>query len=85
MNLRARKPGSQVVHYTHSGSLIDKALLMLEPLGEISYEEFTRRIMAMADTKTQGQGLANELKTRGFIEKRIRLTEIALTRKRPEA
>lgn len=75
-------PGSLAARTTIRGSMVDRALQMLEPLGELTQKQFSRHMVNLFDTKDQALSVATELQYRGYIEKTVRITPLALTRKR---
>lgn len=77
-----RKPGSTRPHWTVRGSLMDRCIETLVPLGDMPVDQFRRAVANFAESKDQAHGLIAELQKRGFVEKTVRLTPIALTRSR---
>lgn len=67
---------------TVAGSLMDRTLDKLAPLGEMQLKDFRRAVNEVAETKAQANGIINEMHARGLIERFVKVTPLALNRKR---
>lgn len=67
---------------THHGSLLDRALEMLTPLGRMAKIEYRRKLLAFCETKEQASNLHAELVKRGFLSHSLELSPAAFERVR---
>lgn len=61
-------------NYTQCGSLMDRALQRIAGSPEMSPTEFKRHLLAVCESKTQANRLGDEIVSRGYVQRVVRVT-----------